>query len=123
MRVTAGLLAMPVLPCVPRQLSGDAERDTDECEEHDIDNSHSRHHLRARTQTAMRWPRARLCAGKQPRMVWVRPIVEPSERLFGATAVMNMNTESLCTNIFSDGRRGRENDALNPMSVMQIDES
>jgi hypothetical protein len=35
MRVTAGLLAMPVLPCVPRQLSGDAEHDTDEWEEHD----------------------------------------------------------------------------------------
>jgi hypothetical protein len=56
-------------------------------------------------------------------MVWARPIVEPSERLFGAAAVMNMNAESLCTNIFSDGRRGRENDALNPMSVMQIDDS
>ncbi|KAH9953696.1 hypothetical protein BGW80DRAFT_1408985 [Lactifluus volemus] len=28
---------MPVLPCVPRQLSGDAECDTDECEEHGID--------------------------------------------------------------------------------------
>jgi hypothetical protein len=93
MRVTAGLLAMPVLPWVPQQLSGDAERDTDECEEHDIE----RHHLRARTQTAMRWPRARLCAGKQPRMVWARPIIEPSERLFGAAAVMNMNTEPLRT--------------------------
>jgi hypothetical protein len=72
----------------------------------------------------MRRPRARLCAGRESNHArfWARPFVEPSEHLFGAAAAMNMNTEPLCTNIFKDGCRGRENDMLNPMSVTKIDE-
>jgi hypothetical protein len=48
-------------------------------------------------------------------MVWARQVVAPSECLFGAAAAMNLNNEPLCTNIFSDGHCGRENDTLNPL--------
>ncbi|KAH9973105.1 hypothetical protein BGW80DRAFT_1252411 [Lactifluus volemus] len=112
-------LPFPVLACVSRQLSGDAERDTAECEEHDIDKIPAQDIICERE-------RKQRCGGRGPDSAlesnhgWARPFVAPSERLFGAAAATNTNTEPLRTNIFSDGAsRSRKN----PMSVMQIDES